>query len=185
MYSPDLIQRIFHEKSKGDESNFQRVFNDLRSRKFDFIYDFEFQGRKIYWTCFESKNYYDIIKEGDQYIYLYLWDDSQDFEIIIPGYIQFEDLVKPMTDRIPSLSSIWVIGTHFPGLDNFPTRPVKINLQLIRRKDHSPIHKLSFWLKKMLEQYASLKKPIFERIDYPKSQNGEKPWRKVTDKKKR
>jgi len=184
MYSPDLIQRIFNEKSNGDESNFQRVFNDLRARRFDFIYDFEFGERKIYWTCFESKNYNDIIKERDEYVYFYLWDESLEFEVFIPGHTQIEDLGKPMTERTPFFHSLWVIGSLFPALDNYPTRPLKIKLQHIRRQDYSPIHKLSFWLKKMLEQYEALRKPIFESIDYPKTENDEKSWRRIVNRKR-
>ncbi len=152
MYSPDLIQRIFHQKSKSDDSNFQKVFDDLRSRKFDFIYGFEFEKKKIYWTCFESKNYYDIIKESDGSAYFYLWDETLQFEVIIPGHTQVEESAKPMPDRTPSLhSSIWVIGNFFAGLENVTTRPLKINLQIIRRRDYSPIHKLNFWFKKILD----------------------------------
>jgi hypothetical protein len=183
MYTPDLIQRIYFEKAKGNDLNFQKVFTDLRAHDFGFTFHFDFEGRKIFWTCFESKKYNDIIQEADEYIYFYLWDTGLEFEIIISGHTYKEELDKNILERTPFFHSIWVIGEYFPGLDKLGDRPVKINLQHIRRLDYGAIQKLSFWLKKMLTQYSNLKKPIFERVDYPKVDNGEKRWKKIADKK--
>lgn len=184
MYSPDLIQRIYLEKEKGNEINFQKVFSDLRAQDFEFTFHFDFEGREIFWTCFESKIYKNIIDECDGKIYFYLWDAGLEFEIVIPGSTNIDELNKNILERKPYLHSIWVIGEYFPGLDKLGGRPIKINLQHIRRKDYAAIQKLSFWFKKMLTQYSNLKKPIFEPVDYPKVDNGEKSWKKIVDKKK-
>jgi hypothetical protein len=184
MHTPDLIQRIYFEKEKGNDLNFQKVFGDLRSHDFDFTFQFDFEDRKIWWTCFESKKYDDIIKEADEYIYFYLWDAELNFEIIIPGHTYKEELNKNMLDRTPFFHSIWIIGEYFPGLDKLGDRPVKINLQHIRKFDYGTIQKLNFWFKKMLTEYSTLKKPIFEQVDYPKVDKGEKGWKKIADKKK-
>lgn len=184
MYKPDLIQRIYFEKEKGSDLNFQKVFKDLRSRDFGFTFHFDFAGRTVSWTCFESKKYDEIIKEADEYIYFYLWDAQLEFEIVIPGHTYKDELNKNILERTPFLHSIWVIGAYFPGLEKVEARPIKINLQHIRRRDYVAIQKFSFWLQKMLNQFSMLKKPIFEPVDYPKISKGEKPWKKIVDKKK-
>jgi hypothetical protein len=101
MNSPDLIQRIFFEKEKGNDANLLQVFSYLRAQNFDFILNFDFQDRHISWTCFESKRFYDIIKESDTYIYFYLWDESSDLEIVIPGHTYQDELNKPLLSRTP------------------------------------------------------------------------------------
>ncbi len=184
MNSPDLIQRIYFEKEMGNDNNFLTVFNELRSRNFDFVSKFVFENRQISWTCFESNRYYNIIKEGDEYVYFYLWDNNLDFEVVIPGHTCKDELNKPLVDRTPFFHSVWVIGQYFPGLQSISERPVKINLQHIRRMDDRPIYKLNYWFKKMLSQYGSLSKPIFEPIDYQKHDNTDKPWTKLVDKKR-
>ncbi len=184
MHTPDLIQRIYFEKEKGNDLNFQKVFSDLRAHDFSFTFHFDFQDRKIFWTCFESKKYDGIIKESDEYIYFYLWDTELEFEIVIPGHTYKEDLNKNILERTPFFHCIWVIGEYFPGLDKPGDRPIKINLQHIRRLDYVAIQKLNFGFIKMLKQYSTLKKPIFERVDYPKVEKGEKEWKKIVAKRK-
>lgn len=96
MHTPDLIQRIYFEKHNGNDLNYEKVFNDLWAHDFDFIMNFDFDNRKISWTCFESKKYEDIIKESDGFLYFYLWDSSSDFEIIIPASSYRDELNKPI-----------------------------------------------------------------------------------------
>lgn len=184
MHSPDLIQRIYFEKEKGDESNFFIVQNDLRTHNFDFISEFDFEDRKIYWTCFESKRYCEIIDEREEYIYFYLWEEGVNFEVVIPGHTYKDELNKPLLERTPFFHSIWVLGLYFPGLESVSERPIKIRPQYIRRMDYGPIRKLNYWLKKMLSQYKSLSRPIFKSIDYPRSGNSNKLWVKLVDKRK-
>jgi hypothetical protein len=184
MYSPDLIQRIYFEKETGDDSNLLRVMNDLRNHNFDFIFKFGFQDRHISWTCFESKRFYDIIKERDEYIYFYLWDESSDFEVVIPGHTYEDELNKPLSSRTPFFHAVWVIGHYFPGLQSVSERPVKISLERMIRSGDSPISKLNYSFKKLLSQYESLSKPIFAPINYQQHGSTDKPWTKLVDKKK-
>lgn len=184
MYSPDLIQRIYFEKEKGDDFNFQKVFGYLRAREFGFTFQFQFEGRTIFWSCFETGKYSDIIKEDDSYIYFYMWDTALEFEIIVTGHTGAEESSKDIVDRTAFFHAIWVIGKYFPVMDNVDKRPVKIKLQHIRRMDYGAIKKLNFWFKKMLTQYASMKSPIFESVDYPINEKGEKNWKKIAEKRK-
>lgn len=184
MHTPDLIQRIYFEKENGNDSNLKRVFSDFKSKSFDFVLDFDFEDRKVYWTCFESKRYFDIIKEADEYIYFYLWDNIGEFEIVIPAHTYLEDLSKNILKRTPYFHAIWILGKYFPGLEEFGARPVKINMQYIGIRDYREIQTLSYAFRKMLSQFKDRKKPIFERVDYPNSAKGEKRWKKIADKKK-
>ena len=185
MYSPDLIQRIFFEKENGNDSNFKRVFTDFNIKSFDFVFDFDFEDRRIYWTCFESKKYSDIIKEADEYLYFYLWDNTGEFEIVIPAHSEIKDLSKSILKRTPSFhGTIWVIGEYFPGLEEFSVRPVKIREQFIGIGDYREIQTLSYAFRKMLSQFKKKKKAIFEWVDYPNSARGEKGWKRIADKKK-
>lgn len=176
MNSPDLIQRIYYQKDKGDNTHFHQVADYLRNGPFEFDSCFAFGNQSIHWTCFESNRFYDIIKEPDNYVYVYLYTHDRSMETIITAHTEESDRPQPLQDRIPILHYLWVIGDRFPGLPPGTPRPLKINLPTIWGIDYRPMRYLGFWLQKMLLEYAHGKKPIYEVIDYPK---GGQPWRKV------
>jgi len=177
---PDLIQRIYYQLSKGDDSNYHRVLADLRNGNREFEMEFDFKDRKIHWTCFEAGRYADVIEQDDNYIYFYLADTSRELEFVIPGHTYSDELKKPLLHRTPSMHYVWVIGPYFPGLQSVPDRPIKINLQSLGW-DQSPLYKLNYWFKKMLLQYDARLTPIFEPIDYP---NNGKHWQMIVPREK-
>jgi hypothetical protein len=175
---PDIIQRIYSQSQNGDNSKYQEVLTDLRAGKREFQMEFDFKERKVFWTCFEASRYADVIMLDDNYVYFYLADSQRDLEIVIPGHTYADELKKPILERTPFCHCIWVLGQYFPGLQSISGRPIKIHLQPLRM-DWGPIKSLNYWFKKMLLQYDSLNKPIFEAIDYPKEG---KSWKKIVKK---
>jgi len=174
----DLIQRIYWQLEAGDSSNYQKVFADLRFGPREFQMEFDFNERKIFWTCFEASRYSTVLLQEHNYVYFYLADLNRDLEFVIPGHTYSDEVNKPILERIPSFHCCWVLGKYFPGLKDVPERPIKIYLQYLRR-DWGTINKLNYWFKKMLMQYENRNKAIFEYVDYPKN---EKPYKKIVPK---
>lgn len=174
----NLFDRIIYQKDKGDSSNYDRVFSDMRLMKHSPVDKFIFENMEISWTYFRPVDFYnDIILDCDDWIFFYLRNESLTFESVFFGY-SF-DHSKPLTDRNVTISSIYVFGKLFPGLDEFEKRPVRITSN--NPFPDTTLKKLNYHFRTTLEKYKRKTKPIFEITDYYKDKKG---WQKIVERNK-
>jgi len=183
----DLIKKIISQKNVGDSSNYDRVFSDLRSMRHSPVETFVFDGHEISWIYFRSADFYediihdeDVISGDEQPIYFYLRNQDLTFESVFCSPY-FENRSKFLADRIVVISNVWVFGRFFPGLHDFARRPVRIMSN--EPFPRTPIKKLNYHFRTMLETYQRRTKPIFEWVD-ANYRTGEKGWRKIAKRNK-
>jgi len=174
----NLFERIINQKNKGDSSNYDKVFLDMRSMKHSPVDKFSFDNYEISWTYFRPIEFYnDIILDNDNTIFFYLRNHNLTFEAVFCGYS--DDQNKPIIQRVVVISSIYVFGQTFPGLDGFEIRPVRIGSN--NPFPNSPIKKLNYHFRTTLEKYKRKAKPIYEMTDFYKGKQG---WQKIVEKDK-
>ena len=176
MYSTDLIQRIFHQKEKGDTAPYEKVYGDLLAQRFEDSSCFDLSGRTIYWGLFSDGSYKDIISQHNETFYFYLWNDVRDFEVIIPAriytnsgvYSNVRDL--PLSERkVMFYSEMWVIGSYFPGLDGITRRPLKLFQAVSWSNREDRMSRLNQLFMLLFQYYFEEEPLLYEKEDYPQS----------------
>jgi hypothetical protein len=174
MYSPDLIQRIFYQKEKGNTAPYEKVYNDLLAQHFEHSSSFELSGRVVYWGLFSDGKYKDIISQYEETFYFYLWNDARDFEVIMPArvytdsgvYTNARDL--PLSERkVMFYPEMWVIGPYFPGLEGITRRPLKLFRTIGRPNKEDRMSRLNQWFTTLFRHYFEEKPPLYEKEDFP------------------
>ncbi len=174
----DLFDRIIFQKNNGDSTNYDRVFTDLHSMIHSPTDKFIYDHMEITWTYFRSVDFYkDIILENDDRIYFYLRNQSLTFEAIFDGFIRDRSWALPDSNVV--MSSIYVFGNLFPGLEDMQSRPV-----IIRSNCPFPninLKKLNYYFRRTLENYKLRTKAIYEwkLVNFYKDGNG---WQKIVEK---
>ncbi len=175
----NLFDRILYQKDKGNSSNYNLVFSDLRSLIHSEPEKFNFDNYEITWTYFRPVDFYnDIILDNDETVFFYLRNENLTFEALFCGHSS--DYNKPLVDKEVSINSIYVFGLLFPGLDSYEKRPIRISSN--NRLPNCPLKKMNYHFRTTLEKYNQKTKPIFELTDYYKDNKG---WSKIVDKERR
>lgn len=176
MYSTDLIQRIFHQKEKGDSAPYDKVYGDLLAQCFEHSSSFDLSDRTIYWGLFSDGRYQDIISQYNETFYFYLWNDPRDLEVIIPARIYTDSGVYsnvrdlPVSERKVKLyPEMWIVGPSFPGLEGITRRPLKLfqASSLANREDR--MSRLNQLFVTLFQYYFEEKPLLYEKEDYPQS----------------
>ena len=176
MYSTDLIQRIFHQREKGNNVPYEKVYSDLLAQRFEHMSSFDLDGLTIQWGLFSDAKYGDIISQHNETFFFYLWNNSRDFEVVMPARVYTDSGVYSNARDLPIYerkvvfhSVMWIIGPFFPGLENNSRRPLKLVQDISWPKREGRMSKLNQWFTMLFKQYFEEKHLLYESVDFPES----------------
>ncbi len=157
----DLVHTCYFEKSKGNNTNFDRLTNWMEQAKLVPGNKFEVNGKDFEWKLLNAYELNDII-----------YDDYTDWVLIRALDNSFEAIGKrrkPEIDNAGSpisvtFSTIWIFKSDIPKLE-VHEKPISIWCPHIFR---TPIHRINYDFKLLMKRLYDPKVRITQFVEYKK-----------------